>query len=55
MCSSDLGRVTAIIESGASEMPMFAAKREAAADASTPVVSGAQETSASVSVTYELR
>jgi uncharacterized protein YggE len=51
----ELGRVTAIIESGASEMPMFAAKREAAADASTPVVSGAQETSASVSVTYELR
>ena len=51
----ELGRVTAIVESGASDMPMLAAKREAAADASTPVVSGAQETSASVSVTYELR
>jgi len=50
-----LGRVTALVESGASETPMFAAKREAAADAGTPVVSGGQETSASVSVTYELR
>ena len=51
----ELGDVTAIIESGAAEMPVYAAKREAAADASTPVVSGAQETTASVSVTYELR
>src|SRR5688500_5183148 len=51
----ELGRVTAMVESGASDSPMFAAKREAAADASTPVVSGTQETSASVSVTYELR
>lgn len=50
----ELGRVTAIAESGSSETPMFAA-REAAADASTPVVSGPQETTASVSVTYELR
>jgi uncharacterized protein YggE len=48
----DLGRVTAISESGAAPMP-FAAK--AAADASTPVESGPQETTASVSVTYELR
>jgi uncharacterized protein len=48
----DLGRVTAISESGASPTP-FAAK--AAADASTPVESGPQETTASVSVTYELR
>ncbi len=48
----DLGRVTAISESGASPIP-FAAK--AAADASTPVESGPQETTASVSVTYELR
>jgi uncharacterized protein YggE len=47
----DLGRVTAISESGASPMP-FAAK--AAADASTPVESGPQETTASVSVSYEL-
>jgi len=51
----ELGRVTALVESGTSEAPMFAAKREAAADAGTPVVSGGQETSASVSVTYELR
>jgi len=51
----ELGRVTALVESGASETPMFAAKREAAADAGTPVVSGGQETSASFSVTYELR
>ena len=51
----ELGRVTALVESGAAEMPMFAAKREAAADAGTPVVSGGQDTSASVSVTYELR
>jgi uncharacterized protein YggE len=48
----DLGRVTAISESGAAPMP-FAAK--AAADASTPVESGPQETTASVSVRYEHR
>jgi uncharacterized protein len=48
----DLGRVTAISESGAAPMPVFA---RAAADASTPVESGPQETTASVSVTYELR
>ena len=48
-----LGRVTAIVESGASDSPIFA-KAEAASDASTPVVSGAQETIATVSVTYEL-
>lgn len=48
----ELGRVTAISESGAAPVP-FAAK--AAADASTPVESGPQETTASVSVTYELR
>src|SRR5262245_7080870 len=48
----ELGRVTAISESGAAPMPVFA---KAAADASTPVVSGPQETTASVTVTYELR
>ena len=48
-----LGRVTAIVESGASDSPIFA-KAEAARDASTPVVSGEQETIATVSVTYEL-
>ena len=50
----ELGRVTAIVESGAVESP-FVAKAEAARDASTPVVSGPQETMATVSVTYELR
>lgn len=48
----ELGRVTAIAESGAAPVP-FAAK--AAADASTPVVSGPQETAASVTVAYALR
>ena len=48
----ELGRVTAISESGAAPVPVFA---KAAADASTPVVSGPQETTVSVSVTYELR
>jgi uncharacterized protein YggE len=48
----ELGRVTAISESGAAPVPVFA---KAAADASTPVVSGPQETTASVSVTYERR
>lgn len=48
----ELGRVTAIAESGAAPVP-FAAK--AAADASTPVVSGPQQTAASVTVAYALR
>ena len=48
----ELGRVTTISESGAAPVPVFA---KAAADASTPVVSGPQETTASVSVTYQLR
>ena len=48
-----LGGVTAIVESGSAPIP-FAAKASAAQD-STPVVSGPQETEASVSVTYELQ
>ena len=48
-----LGGVTAIVESGSAPIP-FAAKATAAQD-STPVVSGPQETEASVSVTYELQ
>ena len=48
----ELGRVTSISESGAAPMPIFA---KATADASTPVESGPQETTASVTVTYELR
>jgi uncharacterized protein YggE len=47
-----LGGVTAIVESGSAPIP-FAAKASAAQD-STPVVSGPQETEASVTVTYEL-
>jgi uncharacterized protein YggE len=50
----ELGRVTAMTESGSPELPMLA-KDAAAARESTPIVSGAQETTATVSVTYELR
>lgn len=49
----ELGRVTAVSEAGS--MPIPLAKEAAARDASTPVVSGPQDTTASVSVTYELR
>ena len=49
-----LGRVTAIAESGSAAPVPYAAKASAAQD-STPVVSGPQETTASVTVTYELR
>lgn len=50
----ELGRVTAMVESGVADSPVYA-KAEAARDAATPVVSGAQETTAMVNVTYELR
>ena len=50
----DLGRVIAISESGTTPGPVFA-KAEAARDASTPIESGPQETTASVTVTYELQ
>ena len=49
----ELGRVTSISEPGAAPVPIFA--KPAASDAATPVESGPQETTASVSVTYELR
>ena len=49
----ELGRVTAITETGAVAIP-FATEKAVAAD-STPVVSAPQETTATVSVTYELR
>ena len=48
-----LGRVTAIAESGSVTPVPYAAKASAAQD-STPVVSGSEETTASVSVTFEL-
>jgi uncharacterized protein YggE len=50
-----LGRVTAMVEGSGTDGVPFAAKAEAARDAGTPVVSGPQETTAAVSVTYELR
>jgi uncharacterized protein len=48
-----LGDVTAIAEAGSAPMPVYA-KASAAQDA-TPVVSGPQDTTAQVTVTYELR
>jgi uncharacterized protein len=50
----ELGRVTAISESSAPVFPVYGKEAMAARD-STPVVSGPQETTATVSVTYELR
>jgi uncharacterized protein len=49
-----LGSVTTIVEGGSEATPMF---REAAqaSDASTPIVPGEQETTATVSVTFSLR
>lgn len=51
----ELGRVTAMSESSSTPGPLYAAKAEAGAADSTPVVSGPQDTTALVSVTYELR
>jgi uncharacterized protein len=48
----ELGRVAAMSETGASDGPVYA--KASAAQDSAPVVSGPQETTASVSVTYEL-
>ncbi|MEO8036739.1 MAG: SIMPL domain-containing protein, partial [Acidobacteriota bacterium] len=48
-----LGKVTSIVESGgASPVPMFA--KAAASDSGTPIESGVQETTASVTVTFAL-
>ena len=49
-----LGQVIAIVEGGAQPVPLY---REAAqaADSSTPIVAGQQETTASISVTFTLR
>jgi hypothetical protein len=49
-----LGEITTIVEGGASPEPLY---RAAALDsaASTPIVPGQQETSASISVTFSLR
>ena len=48
-----LGAITTIVEGGASPQPMY--KEAALSDSSTPIVAGAQETSASISVTFSLR
>ena len=51
-----LGAITTMVESGAvSPEPLYRAGLKAAADSSTPVVPGEQETSATVSVTFSLR
>ena len=50
----ELGRVTSMSESGASELPIYGKEAMAARD-STPIVSGPQETTATVSVTFELK
>jgi uncharacterized protein YggE len=51
-----LGQITAIVEGGSvgGPEPLYRAEAQAA-DSSTPVVPGEQETSASVSVTFSLR
>lgn len=49
-----VGPVISLAEGSTGGIPIFA-KAEAATDGGTPVVSGEQETTATVSVTYELR
>jgi uncharacterized protein YggE len=48
-----LGAVTSIVEGGSAPSPIFYGKASAA-DAATPVVAGPQDTTASVTVTFEL-
>ncbi|MDH4176336.1 MAG: SIMPL domain-containing protein [Thermoleophilia bacterium] len=49
-----VGRVVSIVEGGATPGPLFD-RVAGAAESSVPVVSGPQDTTATVSVTYELR
>lgn len=49
-----LGKVTSISETGSAPVPTEAFQKSAAADASTPVEAGTQETIASVTVTFQL-
>lgn len=49
-----LGEITAIVEGGAQPVPVYRAAAESAA-ASTPIVPGQQETTATISVTFTLR
>jgi uncharacterized protein len=51
----DLGRVTAVVESGtAVQPPVMMREGLAAADSSTPIEPGKQEVSATVSVTFAI-
>ena len=49
-----LGPITTMVEGGAEPTPMYRAAAQAS-DASTPIVPGEQETTATVSVTFSLR
>jgi uncharacterized protein YggE len=49
-----LGPITSLVEGGAEPTPMYRAAAQAS-DASTPIVPGEQETTATVSVTFTLR
>ncbi len=49
-----LGPITTMVEGGAEPTPMYRAAAQAG-DASTPIVPGEQETTATVSVTFSLR
>lgn len=50
----EVGRVTSMSEAVGSELPIYGKEAMAARD-STPIVSGPQETTATVSVTFELK
>ena len=50
-----LGAITTIVEGGASQPTPLYREAAQAADSSTPIVAGEQETSATVSVTFTLR
>ena len=50
-----LGSITAIVEAGAVQPTPLYREAAQAVDASTPIVPGEQETSATVSVTFSLR
>jgi len=50
-----LGAITTIVEGGASQPTPLYREAAQAADSSTPIVPGEQETSATVSVTFSLR
>ena len=49
-----LGEITTMVESGATPVPLYRAAADAAVS-STPIEPGQQETTATVSVTFDLR